>query len=96
MNARRSPWINGKTTLLLSYLEDFDFTLHEDVARQLISDHLNGVATRMRIGRQAARFYVTDKVIQKIANKLVGAPPPDSNDRNVVSLAPLRRERHRH
>jgi hypothetical protein len=95
MKARRSPWINCRTKLLLSYLDDFEFTLPEDVVRQLISDHLDGVAARMRIGRQAARFYVTDEVIQKIADKLVGASTSDSDDRNVVSLAALRRERHR-
>jgi hypothetical protein len=93
MNARRSPWINGRTKLLLSYLDEFEFTLPEGTARQLISDHLDGVATRMRIDRQAARFYVTDEVIHKIADKLAGASPSDSDDRNVVSLAALRRER---
>jgi hypothetical protein len=93
MKARRSPWINDRTKLLLSYLDDCGFTLPEDAARQLISDHLDGVAARMRIGRQAARFYVTDEVIQKIVDKLVGALPSESDDRNVVSLAALRRER---
>jgi hypothetical protein len=92
MKARSSPWINGRTKLLLSYLDDFEFTLPEDTARQLISDHLDGVAARMRIGRQAARLYVTDEVIRKIADKLVGASPSNRDDR-VVSLAALRRER---
>jgi hypothetical protein len=93
MKARRSPWIDGRTTLLLGYLEDYEFTLPEDLARQLISDHLDEVAELMRIGRQAARFYVTDEVVQKIADKLVGALPSDSDDRNVVPLAALRRNR---
>src|SRR3984957_17451435 len=92
MKARSSPWINGRTKLLLSYLDGFEFTLPEDAARQLISDHLDGVAARMRIGRQAARLYVTDEVIRKIADKLVGASPSNRDDR-VVSLAALRRER---
>jgi hypothetical protein len=77
----------------MTYLGQYDFTLAEDVARQLISDHLDGVARRMRIGRQAARYYVTDEVIQKIAEKLVGALPSESEDRTVVSLATLRRNR---
>lgn len=93
MKARRSPWIDGRTTLLLTCLGQYDLTLPEDVARQLISDHLDGVARRMRIGRQAARYYVTDEVIQKIAEKLVGALPSESEDRTVVSLATLRRNR---
>jgi hypothetical protein len=93
MKARRSPWIDGRTTLLLTYLGQYDLALPEDVARQLISDHLDGVARRMRIGRQAARYYVTDEVIQKIAEKLVGALPSESEDRTVVSLATLRRNR---
>lgn len=93
MRARRSRWIDGRTTLLLTYLGQYDFTLAEDVARQLVSDHLDGVAKRMRIGRQAARCYVTDEVIQKIAEKLVGATPSESEDRTVVSLATQRRNR---
>lgn len=93
MKARRSPWINNRTKLLLSCLDDLEFTLPEDAARQLISDHLDGVAARLRVGRQAARFYVTDAVIQKIADKLVGASNSDSDDHKVVSLAALRRER---
>lgn len=93
MKARRSPWIDGRTKLLLACLDEYDFTLPDDVARQLISDHLDGVAERMRIGRQPARHYVTDEVIRKIADKLVGASPSDSDDLNVVSLAALRRNR---
>jgi hypothetical protein len=93
MKARRSPWIDDRTMLLLTYLDDCGFTLPEDAARQLISDHLDGVGARMRIGRRAARFYVTDEVIQKIADKLVAALPSDSDDRNVISLAAIRRQR---
>lgn len=96
MKTRRSPWIDGRTQLLLNYLDDFEFTLPEDVACQLISDHLDGVAASMRIGRHAARFYVTDDVIQKIADNLVGASPSGSDDRNIVSLAVLRRDRRQH
>jgi len=77
----------------MAYLGQYDFTLAEDIARQLISDHLDGIARRMRIGRQAARYYVTDEVIQKIAEKLVGALPLESDDRTVVSLATQRRNR---
>ena len=93
MKARRSPWIDGRTKLLLNRLQAYDFMLPEDVARQLISDHLDGVAERMRIGRQAARYYVTDEVIHKIVDQLVGASPPTCDNRNVVSLIAVRRGR---
>ena len=49
-----------------------EMTLPEEAARQVISDHLDGTATLMRIGRQAAKFYVTDDVIRKIADQLLG------------------------
>lgn len=93
MKARRSPWIDGRTALLLTYLAEYELTLPEDVARQVISDHLDGVAESMRVGRQAARYYVTDEVIQKIADAIVGARRSDSEEDKVVSLATMRRSR---
>jgi hypothetical protein len=94
MKARRSPWISARTARLLSRLGEYEMTLPEDVARQLISDHHDGVAKRMRIGRQAARYYVTDEVIEALADELVGARSSDeADDSNVVSLAETQRRR---
>lgn len=95
MKARRSPWIDERANLLLLRLSDYELMLPEDVARQLISDHLDGVAASMRIGRQAARYYVTDEVIQKIADQLVGVAEAAQRGTTVVSLAATRRSRHR-
>lgn len=39
--ARRSPWMNERTSLLLARLGEYEMTLPEDIARQLISDHLS-------------------------------------------------------
>jgi hypothetical protein len=64
MKARRSPWLNGRTALLLARLGEYELTLPEDLARQFISDHLDSVAEPMRIGRQAARYYVTEEVTE--------------------------------
>jgi hypothetical protein len=69
-------------------------TLPEEAARQVISDHLDATATLMRIGRQAAKFYVTDEVIRKIADQLLGIDS-GQGEPNVVSLLERRRRKHR-
>ncbi|WP_239645542.1 hypothetical protein [Mycobacterium sp. UM_CSW] len=94
MKARRSPWMDDKAARLLSCLAEYELTLPEDVARQLISDRLDGIAKRMRIGRQAARSYVTNDVIQSLADEVVGSRSgTDDEASNVVSLSDRRRSR---
>ena len=50
----------------------YGLTITEDVAREDISDHVDRVATMMRVGQQAAKFYVTDEVIA--ASPLISPP----------------------
>lgn len=92
--ARRSPWLNERTALLLARLGEYGMSLPEDVARQLISDHLDTTAELMRIGRQAAKFYITDDVIAKIADRLLGTDQPKSHA-GVISLTAARRRKNR-
>jgi hypothetical protein len=92
VKARRSRWIDDRTARLLSCLAEYELAVPEDVARQLISDHLDGIAERMRIGRQAARYYFTDEAIQTLADELVGSRS-SADASNVVSLAETRRNR---
>lgn len=75
---RRSAWLDGRTELLVRILAEkhgmqvVDEHADEYLAalRADISDHLDLVAERMRIGRQAAKMYVTDEVIDDMANRL--------------------------
>jgi hypothetical protein len=92
--ARRSPWLDDRTGVLLDRLAAHHMTLPEEAARQVISDHLDGTATLMRIGRQAAKFYVTDDVIRKIADQLLGIDAAQGEP-DVVSLLERRRRKHR-
>lgn len=74
MAARRSPWLNERTALLLQYLRELhQLDVPEDVARQDISNHLDFVAGRMRIGRQAAKIYITDEVLLEMSHKVARA-----------------------
>lgn len=71
MSARRSPWLDDRAALLvrlLSEVHGLDVT--DDVARDDISDHLDYVAKMMRIGRQAAKAYVTDETIAMMADRI--------------------------
>lgn len=72
--ARRSPWLDGRADLLVKVLADrHGLILSSDVARQDISDDLDHVARLMRIGRQAAKVYVTDEAIQQMADRIAAA-----------------------
>ncbi|EHI13119.1 hypothetical protein KEK_08057 [Mycolicibacterium thermoresistibile ATCC 19527] len=72
--ARRSPWINPKAQLLVRLLaERYGLTLTEDAARETISDQVDHVAAMMRIGRQAAKRYVTDDAITRMADRIAAA-----------------------
>ncbi|QBC87409.1 hypothetical protein B6K05_023590 [Mycobacterium avium subsp. hominissuis] len=71
---RRSPWLDERTTLLAGILASkhgiatTDALL--DAIRDDISDHLNFVAQRMRIQRRSAKMYITDEVIDDLANRI--------------------------
>ena len=103
--ARRSPWLDDRAALLVSLLADrHGLTVSEDTARQDISDDLDHVARLMRIGRQAAKFYITDDTISKMADRIAAAvtehpsatsPTVDAEhqDLDVVDLATERRRR---
>ena len=62
------------------------------MAREVISDHLDTTARLMRIGRQAAKFYVTDEVISTMADQILGIDKAQGEP-NVISLAAERRKR---
>jgi hypothetical protein len=90
--ARRSPWLDDRIALLLAKLGQYGMTLPEDTLRALISDHLDTTARLMRIGRQAAKYYVTDDVISNIADQILGVDKAQDQP-NVVSFATERRKR---
>lgn len=72
--ARHSPWLDGRATLLVSLLAGrHGLVVSEDTARQDISDDLDHVARLMRIGRQAAKVYITDDSISKMADRIAAA-----------------------
>ena len=79
---------------MLERLGEYEMTLPDDVARKLVSEHLDTTAQLMRIGRQAAKFYVTDDVIGKIADRILGIDQAKSGS-DVVSLAVARRRKNR-
>ena len=88
---RRSSWLNARAALLVGLLNDrHGMVIDEDIARHDISDHLDYVAEMMRVGRQAAKFYLTDDVITGLADHI--AEEVQQRRRGVVDLDA---ERHR-
>lgn len=66
--------MNGKAQLLVSLLDSrYGLAITEDTAREDISNHVDHVAAMMRIGRQAAKVYVTDDVIGDMADRIGAA-----------------------
>lgn len=71
MPARRSPWMNERAQFLVKYLaEQHGICVAEDIAREDISTQVDGVAKRMRIGRQAAKYYVTEDYLRKFGDHI--------------------------
>lgn len=90
----RSPWLDERTTLLIGLLTDRHHLPMTDgleaAVRQDISDHLDFVARMMRIGRQAAKVYVTDDVIGELAGRIAAGV---AEAHGVVDLTTERRKR---
>lgn len=90
---RRSPWLDDRAALLVRILsEQHGLQLPDegmDAVRADISDHLDQVAALMRIGRQAAKMYVTDEVIAKMAQQIATAFRQAAKDRGDDPPPPL-------
>lgn len=88
---RRSPWLDGRTDLLVTILaERHGLIVNRDVARQDISNDLDQVARLMRIGRQAAKVYLTDEVVGQMADRIAAAV---AEQHGAIDLAAERRRR---
>jgi hypothetical protein len=63
--------MDERAALLVRLLDErHGLTITEDTAREDISNHVDLVAERMRIGRQAAKYYVTEDVIGGLADHI--------------------------
>lgn len=63
--------MNERAALLVRLLDErYGLELGEDIAREDISDHVDHVAKMMRIGRQAAKYYVTEDTISQMADRI--------------------------
>jgi hypothetical protein len=94
---RRSPWLNQRAAQLVRLLhERHGHTITEDTAREDISNQLDLMAERMRIGRQAAKYYFTDDYIAGFADHIAAVIDRHNNavrNGEVSDLAAKRRQR---
>lgn len=66
--------MNERAQFLVRYLADqHGIRITEDVAREDISTQVDRVAERMRIGRQAAKYYVTEDYLRKFGDHIAKA-----------------------
>lgn len=66
--------MNARAQLLVRLLdEQHGLQISEDIAREDISSHVDLVAERMRIGRQAAKVYITDDFVAGLAQHIARA-----------------------
>lgn len=63
--------MNERAELLVRLLQKrYGLEITEAVARDTISDHVDLVAGLMRVGRQSAKWYVTEDVIGEMADRI--------------------------
>ena len=63
--------MNERAQFLVEYLADqHGICVSEDIAREDISTQVDSVAKRMRIGRQAAKYYVTEDYLRKFGDHI--------------------------
>lgn len=66
--------MNERAEFLVRYLtEQHGICITEDIAREDISTQVDRVAERMRIGRQAAKYYVTEDYLRKFGDHIAYA-----------------------
>lgn len=65
--------MNDRAQFLVRLLAERGFEVSEDTAREDISSHVDLIAERMRIGRQAAKVYVTDDYVEGLADHIARA-----------------------
>lgn len=85
--------MNERAQFLVKYLADqHGIGITEDIAREDISTQVDRVAERMRIGRQAAKYYVTEDYLRKfgdfVANAIREAQAADPR-RGLRSVPPV-------
>ncbi|SHQ38646.1 Uncharacterised protein [Mycobacteroides abscessus subsp. abscessus] len=61
--------MNERTAQFMARLAARGLEIPEDRARERISNQVDFTAERMRIGRQAAKRYVTQDLVEKMADK---------------------------
>lgn len=66
--------MNERAQFLVKYLADqHGIGITEAIAREDISTQVDRVAERMRIGRQAAKYYVTEDYLRKFGDFVANA-----------------------
>ncbi|RIR08314.1 Uncharacterised protein [Mycobacteroides abscessus subsp. abscessus] len=66
--------MNERAQFLVKYLADqHGICVTEDIAREDISTQVDRVAERMRIGRQSAKYYVTEDYLIKLGDHIASA-----------------------
>jgi hypothetical protein len=86
----RNQLMNQKAELLVKLLDErYGLAITEDVAGEDIPNHVDRVAGMMRIRRQAAKYYVTDDVVEGFAAHIATAVGAN----NVVDLDAHRLQR---
>ena len=82
--------MNDKAQLLVRILDErHGLQVSEDIAREDVSSHVDLVAENMRIGRQAAKYYVTDAVISGLADHIADAVASHPSQTAIPSGKPV-------
>ncbi len=66
----KPAWIDERADVLLRHFSDLGMSLSKTAAAELMEERVEFVAAQMRIGTPAARHYLSDEALQRVAESI--------------------------
>lgn len=86
MSPRTSDWLDQRVELLLAELSQLGMTMTPSADGDLIRERVDWVATNMRIGKAAARPYLTDETVKRLAETIAFSMTEETPGADVLAL----------
>jgi len=81
----QSKWIDIRVDVLLTELSDLGMSMSRVAAAELIRERVEWVATQMRIGKAAARPYLTDDAVKGLAESIAFSMAEEAPGADVLA-----------
>ncbi len=81
----KPAWIDERAEVLLRHLSDLGMSLSTAAAAELIEERVEFVAVQMRIGTPAARHYLSDEALQRLAESIAFSMAEEAPGADVLA-----------